>query len=454
MDFNLIRNKLNKIKSLFEIYTIFIFALALFGWLFSYEIFSSIIIIFGILALLICKDFKYLIPVILGIIFSYSTGFNINEFPISLIVLGSILVLLCILNTSYSLKKFHFDKYHACYLIITILGLIALLWNHNIPVGNEILYLVHLTWLLYLFVYFVFKININKNIFNDVLMVLTYLGILISIETCIVYFQNPDIEASIVLMLGWGIVNEAGIMLCFIMPAIFFKIINSKNIKIITIELGKLAIILIGIIFTTSRGAYLFGGLEFVLLSLVAILFSKKKKFVRYSFLSLFALGIISVFFVLGIDKIISIVQNTFVNGFNSTGRVDLWKRGIDIYSTNIFTMLFGNGMVAEFYEGLSKPTESGWDIVYIVYHSTIIESLVSFGLIGSIALFALIYFKYDDLKSLSKINMIIMFVGYLCVDLYGLIDNTYGMYYYMIPLIILMVSINSIPYKDPKYLF
>ena len=29
-------------------------------------------------------------------------------------------------------------------------------------------------------------------------------------------------------------------------------------------------------------------------------------------------------------------------------------------------------------------------------------------------------------------------------VDLYGLIDNTYGMYYYMVPLCITMATINN----------
>ena len=29
--------------------------------------------------------------------------------------------------------------------------------------------------------------------------------------------------------------------------------------------------------------------------------------------------------------------------------------------------------------------------------------------------------------------------IGYLFVDIYGLIDNTYGMYYYMVPLVMVL---------------
>ena len=36
------------------------------------------------------------------------------------------------------------------------------------------------------------------------------------------------------------------------------------------------------------------------------------------------------------------------------------------------------------------------------------------------------------------------MLVGYLAVDAYGMIDNTYGMYYYMIPLVILMAALDN----------
>jgi len=34
--------------------------------------------------------------------------------------------------------------------------------------------------------------------------------------------------------------------------------------------------------------------------------------------------------------------------------------------------------------------------------------------------------------------------IGYVVVDLYGLIDNTYYMYYYMIVLVVIMASIDN----------
>ena len=42
-----------------------------------------------------------------------------------------------------------------------------------------------------------------------------------------------------------------------------------------------------------------------------------------------------------------------------------------------------------------------------------------------------------------SIIGLILLF-GHLVVDAYGMIDNTYGMYYYMIPLVVFMASLDN----------
>ncbi len=38
----------------------------------------------------------------------------------------------------------------------------------------------------------------------------------------------------------------------------------------------------------------------------------------------------------------------------------------------------------------------------------------------------------------------LIMLFGYLVVDAYGMIDNSYGMYYNMIPLVVFMASLDN----------
>ena len=97
--------------------------------------------------------------------------------------------------------------------------------------------------------------------------------------------------------------------------------------------------------------------------------------------------------------------------------------------------MTFGSGVIAEYYPDGTR---------YVVYHSTIFQILATVGNLG--LAFIIIHFieKYKQLKVLGKSNMGILLIGYIVVDLYGLIDNTYGMYYYMIPMMIIMAVLDA----------
>ncbi len=68
---------------------------------------------------------------------------------------------------------------------------------------------------------------------------------------------------------------------------------------------------------------------------------------------------------------------------------------------------------------------------------------LVVGGIFG-VAMLALHFFeKYFQLFKKELPFVFVMLVGYLVVDAYGMVDNTYGMYYYMVPLVILMAALD-----------
>ena len=66
--------------------------------------------------------------------------------------------------------------------------------------------------------------------------------------------------------------------------------------------------------------------------------------------------------------------------------------------------------------------------------------------MVGCISILILFYFfeKYIQLWKKEIGFALIMLFGYLVVDGYGMIDNTYGMYYYMIPLVVFMASLDN----------
>ena len=83
-----------------------------------------------------------------------------------------------------------------------------------------------------------------------------------------------------------------------------------------------------------------------------------------------------------------------------------------------------------------------------VVFHSTIFETLIIGGIIGLGFLLYHLFEKYRACLKRNDIFYIFVIISYLFVDAYGLIDNTYHMYYYMIPLVILMACIDSKSYN------
>ena len=172
------------------------------------------------------------------------------------------------------------------------------------------------------------------------------------------------------------------------------------------------------------------------------IIFSKNK-LTNIVFLLLFlGLGILYVQLYFGIPRLFDDVKNILYNNiFDGNGRERLYNNAINLFNTNFLTRILGSGIISEF--------EYRWSFgeygsVFIVYHSTFFETLVMGGIVWLCFLLIHFFEKYKQLWKKELPFSLTMLVGYLLVDIYGMIDNTYGMYYYMIPLVILMASLDN----------
>ena len=70
-------------------------------------------------------------------------------------------------------------------------------------------------------------------------------------------------------------------------------------------------------------------------------------------------------------------------------------------------------------------------------------ETLACFGIVGVVFLIIHLIEKYFSLLKIDKTIMLVLTIGYGVVDIYGMLDNTYSMWYYMIPLVIVMASVD-----------
>ena len=419
------------------------------GWVFSYTYSGFGILVLTIVLVFVFNDFKYFIPAALLTIFSYNIGYDSNKFPVEIALYGGALISLIVLYSIFNFKLSNLSKPKSFIgiLILAISCIIPIFWNESITKDFAMMYWLYFTWVLYIVVYFIFGINLGKNSLRIVIFTLSSLTALISFE-CVfsamkLYFQDPNTN---ILQhwyyLGWGLCNEAGIMICFGLPFIFYELVKSESPTVSAFGVIKLVIAIVGIIFTTSRGAILFGSIEVVILAILMIILSKKKITNIFFLLLMLGLALLYIHLNFGLIKFVNDVKDfVFTKGLNDNGRVELWTSAYNLWNKNWLTRIFGSGMVSEI---RNQSSYHGADFVFVVYHSTFFQTLCFGGIFAVLALLFHFFEKYKQLWKREISFSLIMLFGYLIVDAYGMIDNTYGMYYYMIPLVIFMAAIDN----------
>ena len=331
-------------------------------------------------------------------------------------------------------------------IVLSISFIIPIFWSTLVTSENSILYIMYFSWLMYTLLYILLCINLEKDSFRMLVFSLTWLGILIGFELIIsvikVHFNEPELNLlSYWYYIGWGLCNEAGIVLCFIMPFSIYELYKSNNMKLSILSASKLLFLLLSIFLTTSRGSYIIGGVEFILLMIVLMITKNELKPFKISLIifpiiigGLFVINLLG-----GANFIDSIKEEVFYQGIGINGRDLIWKPGIETWLESPRNIIFGGGIISRIEE---RSVYNQIQNTFLVYHSTILEVLVAGGIIGAIGLFIHLFEKYRMLLKKENAFLFIFIIGYIMVDLYGLIDNTYGMYYYMVPLCLVMSAI------------
>lgn len=443
--------KLNNNWKFESIIAIVFVAFGIIGWQSYYIIGAIPIILLSIFLILFSNKFKYSIPAILTLLFSYNNGFELEQFPYEIVIPIAIYVLFIVVFSLIKLKKADFKKirYTIGMSILAIAFIIPIFWATEITDKYTIFYVMYFSWLIYLLVYVALCILIEKDSFKTVNFTFSFLPLLITYELAITLYkwhlENPtDDIFEFWSYIGWGLCNEAGIVICLCLPFIFYSIIKAESKRLSILFMFVYLIAIFGVLITMARGSYLCAFLISISFFIVLVFKKNENRWFKISFLvTVGILALIPLFIHFGfIELFDKTVMKVFVKGFDVNGRDEIWEKGYNSWSSAGYKMIFGSGIVSEIktlklYHGVQES--------FIVYHSTTLEVLVSSGIIGLVGLGIHLAEKYMMLfRKKEKVFTIVFFVGYLMVDLYGLIDNTYGMYYYMVPLCIIMATINN----------
>lgn len=437
--------KISKMRFFNEVYVGLIALITIFGWSVHCTAGMVIMIMFALMVLLITQDLKYVIPNCIYFIFMLSDGFASDSVPIPIIILGSIFILVM---TFFSFRK-GFKKRRMRSLIglagLAITTLIPIIWC-KAPEGNEVFYFLFFADFGYLLLYIIFVNGVKEKSLDFLAVTMSYLIVILACECGLkVYSLRNEYDNILKLWyyLGWGLCNEAGIMICVSLPFVFYLLGKQKKLSGMIFQNCKIWIAIAGIVLTTSRGSYLFGAFEIVVLYLVLLFTSENKRVYQNVFLIYFLVGLVVLVCLkdqclIVMDKISKLV---FTDNLDDNGRKEIWEQSYALWKESPLTRLLGPGILCEVRH---LNTAGGTQLGPLVFHSTFFETLVTGGLFG--LLFLIIHFieKYKNLYTCGKTIFIVLGIGYVMVDIYGMIDNTYHMYYYMIPLVVAMAVIDT----------
>ena len=436
----------------------------------------DLLIIIAVVLILVFNDLKYLIPVIIYLIYNMANEVDSGaSIPIDLII-GVIIFGAAIIYHTIK-NKIDFSKMKSLlgFIGLAIAEIIPIIWAFNITYFNNDLgvekhmdlawYILYFADLGYLLIYCIFANGIKSSSKQMFIKTMSYLGILITLEclVCVMLqFKNGEIDNvfDAYYWLGWGLCNEAGIMLCFSLPFTFYILAKKKNVLDMLIYVAIILITGVGVLITTSRGAYLIFALEFV--SLVILTFFKAENKKAFRIMVYVMIGLVVLFVLVFHNKVFFLVESLFNKVFGtginegesidvskiSNRRFELWSMAGEYTRESWYKVLFGPGFACDI-----EPQESGiidnWVYGPQVFHSLIFETMAIGGVFGLLALTIHMADKYLRITLFDKHTLWYFLIAYISLDLYGLIDNTYHMYYFMIPLVIGMASLDN----DANYL-
>ena len=432
-----IKEKLN--SPLFkEIYCLSIMILCAIFWLLNFIVGAIILIVLTFIVLILFWNIDLIIPILLNsvLLVNREYKFDTKSFPIELLVLVLLMISLLCLYFFKNGFKIKVGNHKLGFLLIGISMIIPLIFKSHLDIVS-LQYLLYFSGVIYFLLYMIFINSFTKDSFDFVIKVFTFLPFIILFQTLVVVLQTPNWKQNIyhlAVNYGWGIGNEAIILMLFILPFVFYRLITGlKYEKMLSIV--SLLSIVVSTIFTFSRGGYLAIPLTLFVLITVTILMYFKKKNISLKQTLLLLLSLIFIYsLVIYLFKIFGLIDGIFDldNPLNTSNRIEYlyplaWKN----FTSDYKSILFGSGLI-------NKIDYNGR---FIVYHSTIFQTLSQAGLFGMVALIIHLIQKYKFIRIKNNPLAIYILISYITVDIYGLLDNSYYMYYYMIFLVIFICS-------------
>lgn len=261
----------------------------------------------------------------------------------------------------------------------------------------------------------------------------------VTLEVWTYYLKSPDILTAMTkkyLNLGWGIGNNAALVLLFSVPFILYLAVKSKRPGFYVLLLASVSVT---IVFCFSRGCIII-----LLISALPLVVYAVSKAVNPVSLSLWflvsAVTIALVAYALW-EPLSETVVRFLSRSPGDNGRFALWRRAAEDWINGGIVVGAGFGYGSK----LSGAVFFNW------YHSSFMQALSNLGLIGLAAFCFHTVTRYRPLINKGSLFSVMALASSLMSGIYGLIDVTYYTPYYLIPMLILLSASENMTNAVPK---
>ncbi len=138
-----------------EFYAAIFMFIALFSWRFDTIVGMSIMLVLSAIILILLDDFNYILPPVIYLLFTISTGFSNNEIPIPIIIFVAVFIVVLLIFLIKTIKQNGIKFKRMCsfwgLLGLAIMNVIPIFWCNTIESGYEVFYfffadLAYLLW--------------------------------------------------------------------------------------------------------------------------------------------------------------------------------------------------------------------------------------------------------------------------------------------------------------------
>lgn len=428
-------------------YPLFVAALVLLGSFTGLEVYTAVLsIIIVSIALLVSNTIKPFLFFILTFAYQmpkehlypsdyYTTGYRPYLILGAFALLAVALIIFIIKN-----EIFYRAKLYKIPLFVPLCILSVGMFLNGY--GQENYNPMNLVWPLlmmlgYFFLYVVVYLGIKGEDTEDMVQYFTYMTLLMSwiliALMAKLYFVDGVVVNGVIdrgrIKLGFGVCNLIGFHISTLIPVNFYGYMKGKMPFIHMITAFML---LIASIATTSRNAMLFGIIYFIVGLVMCLFFGDRKEEARI------AIPLVTVVFITALiifkDDFKILVDLYIDRGLDSSGRIDIWKKCVEIFKGN---KTFGVGFFGMQVASQFVPDE----FIPEFAHNTFFHLIAATGIVGTLCygFYRLATLKYMFYKPSLERFMLLMGASVLLAE--SLLDNyvfhIYTTFYYVIALAI-----------------